>query len=205
MRASGKLQWDQLPLVQVDGCNLVQCNPTAEYLGRKFGLVPSDPLLAHLCGSVYAASQDARSVLVGMPFKRDGPPSEADFAEALAGCLGAKGMLGRYAPKWEGMLAVAADGPEGGAYFLGAKPCIGDIGVFEAVDFFRDVFGVEEFGKAFAPFPRLLAHSAAVRALGNLAAHCDEYRKCYDTWDGEAHSRWGVYSHAVKVTLGYIK
>jgi glutathione S-transferase len=113
LRAAGKLQFDQLPLVQVDDLNLVQTRATATYLGARFGLLPTSPAEVYLVESVYGSSQDARMPMVGLPFAQyPEPPTAADFEKKLAELHGPKGLIGRYATKWEAMLG---DGP----FFLG--------------------------------------------------------------------------------------
>ena len=77
------------------------------------------------------------------------------------------------------------------------------MGVFEALDFFCEVYGTDEFERSFAPFPRLRALVEAVKKLGRLAEHCDVERKTYDTWDeaSGSHKHWGTYAKAVRTTL----
>jgi glutathione S-transferase len=126
-------------------------------------------------------------------------PGAAEKEKVLQTISGPKALLGRYAPKWEAQLERASGGP----FFLGAEPSIADVGVFELLDYFRDVFGSERYQAAFAPFPRLLRLVVEVKQLGRLAEHCDEGRKAYDTWDeaAGAHTRWGAYMKAVRTTL----
>jgi glutathione S-transferase len=99
--------------------------------------------------------------MVGFPFA-DYPsaPTPATYERVLAECRGPRGLIGRYAVKWEAMLQQS-DGP----FFLGASPSIADVGVFEAIDYFRDVFGAGTFDESFAPFPHLLKHYATTREL----------------------------------------
>lgn len=197
LRASGKLAYDQLPLIEMDGLNLVQTSATATYLGRRFDLLPTDPAKAYRAESIYASSQDARGCLLSFPFSAyPSPPGEAEMQRVMNEMKGPKGLIGRYVPKWECMLS---DG--GGPFFLGATPSIADIGVFECVDYVRDVFGANEFARLFEPFPLVRALVVETKKLGRLADHCDVERTKYDTWDGAAHSRWVVYANAVRTTL----
>ena len=195
LRANGRLAYDQVPLVQIDGQDFVQQAPTASYLGRRFNLLPGDARDIFTAESVWASAQDARGPLVGFPFSAlPLGPGELQKQQILQTLLGPRGMVGRYAVKWEEAL-------EGRVWFLGAEPSIADVGVFEALDFFRDVYGSELFAQTFEPFPRLRAHFAAVRQLGRLAEYCDVDRQSYDTWDGKAHTKWLEYARAVRTTL----
>ena len=198
LRSAGKLQFDQLPLVEIDGLNLVQTRATANYLGARFGLLPGSPRQAYLVECVYGSSQDARGPMVGLPFAQyPKAPTDADFEKRLSDMRGSTGLLGRHAPKWEAMLTDA------GPFLLGARASIADVGIFECVDLFLSIFGSEEFDASFAPFPRVRALVAATRSLGRLAEHCDVSRKTHATWDAATgkHSNLVKYATAVRSTL----
>ena len=192
LRAERCLAYDQVPLVEMDGLHLVQGSATATYLGTRLGLLPSDPRESYIAQHVFASSQDAQACMVGFPFA-DYPavPTPATYERVLAECRGPRGLIGRYAGKWEAMLQ------SGGPFF------IGDVGVFEAIDYFKDVFGVDMFDQCFAPFPNLLKHYAATKELGRLAEHCDVDRTSYATWDAGAkkHTNWQKYATDVRETL----
>ena len=51
LRAAGKLAYDQVPLVEIDGLNLVQGAPTATYLAQKFNLWPKEPKEQFVAGT----------------------------------------------------------------------------------------------------------------------------------------------------------
>jgi hypothetical protein len=57
LRASGKLAYDQVPLIEIDGLNLVQSSATANYLGRKFDLLPNDAVEAYTVEGIWASCQ----------------------------------------------------------------------------------------------------------------------------------------------------
>jgi len=199
LRAAGTLAYDQVPLVQIDGLDLVQGVATANYLGTRLGLLPADVRESFLVQHVYASSQDARAVLVGFPFA-DYPnaPSKATIERVLRDCQGAKGLIGRYLPKWESMLEAS-----GGPFFLGRRPSIADVGVFEACDYFRDVMGEERFTSSFGAYPKVRGLMEAALKLGRLAEHCEVERTNYATWDAKArrHANWQSYATDVRTTL----
>ena len=119
LKASGKLEYDQVPLVEADGLNLVQGTPTAVYLAQVCGLWPEMPKEQYICGHILAATQDARGPLVSFPF-------HLDEQRCLEELQSPKGLLGRFAPRWEALLG------EGKPYFLGATPSLADCAVYEA-------------------------------------------------------------------------
>ena len=90
-----------------------------------------------------------------------------------------------------------------GPFFLGGRPSIADVGVFEVCDYFRDVFGTPLYDEGFAPFPRLRSLVAATKSLGRLAEHCDVVRTSYATWNAaeRRHDGWQRYAQAVRETL----
>ena len=135
LRAAGVLTYDQVPLVEIDGLRLVQGTAPANYLGMRLGLLPDDPKDSYCAQREYVASQDARGPLLSYPFAEfPEAPSEQATASRLAERMGPKGLLSRYAPRWEAMLLAS-----GGPFLLGAKPSIADVGVFECCDYFSDV------------------------------------------------------------------
>lgn len=180
-----KLAYDQVPLVEMDGLNLAQALPTAQYIAQRLGLLPTDPKLAYEAASIYASAQDARAPMVSFPFHGDRERTAAELA-------GKKALLGRYAPKWEAML-----GKSGGPYLLGAEPSLADAGVWECLDFQRHIYGTDAFAAAFGAQPRLLAHYEACLDLGSLRAWRDEERPRLFFDD------WGEYAATVRATLEF--
>lgn len=181
MRASGKLAYDRLPLVEIAGMNLVENFPTAMVIAQQGGLWPAAPADAYAASHVWAACQDARMPLVQFPFHLDKTRVEEEVS-------GPKGLLGRYLPKWEAQLA-AIEGP----FFL-ASPSLADVGVFECLDFLGDVIGAGPLQEALAPFPRVAVNHRAASALGALGQWCEVDRpKLFLPWD--------QYAASVRTTL----
>lgn len=174
LRNAGKLSFDQVPLVEVDGLNLVQSVPTALYLGQKYGLYPlDDAKAAYVVGHIYTSVIDARGPLIRFPF-------HGDKDKVLAEVTHEKALFGRYCPKWEAMLAKNSEDNSkensGGAFFLADKPSIADCAVFEVIDFYEEIFGLDARKKALAPFPKLAALHAAVLELGWVREWVSEER-----------------------------
>lgn len=185
--ATGKLTYDQVPLVEADGLCLSQGFPTALYLGSKYTLWPVEPASQYVVGHVCAAVADARSPLLSFPF-------HLDTAKALEACEAPKGLLGRYAPKWAALLEKACGHTDGAVFFLGSQASIADVMVFEVMDFFKDVFGQTQWEAAFSPYPRLLAMYKGALQLGRLQQWCQEERP-------KAFLPWGEYAKSVQTTL----
>jgi len=181
--ATGKLAYDQVPLVEIDGLNLVQVQPTAGYLAQRYGLCPSDAAKAYEAKAIWASADDARGPMLSFPFHGDLEKTREDLA-------GPQALLGRYATRWQATLERS-----GGPYLLGAEPSMADVGVWEALDFYRDIFGHAAFAAAFAGFPKMLAHYEQVLSLGRLREWRDTGRAAVFLPD------WAVYAEAVRATL----
>mmetsp|Transcript_8958 Transcript_8958/g.24983 ORF Transcript_8958/g.24983 Transcript_8958/m.24983 type:complete len:222 (-) Transcript_8958:35-700(-) len=162
LRESGVLTYGQIPVVQIDGLNLVQGFPTAQYLGTKYNLYPSDPKDQYLVAHVWSASEDARTPILYFYF------GDRDVGQLMATLNDSKGLLGRHAPAWESLVV--------GPFLLGAAANIADIKIFELLDFLKDIIGDAEFGEALAPFPKLLALYSSTFALGRLRTWCEVER-----------------------------
>ena len=74
----------QVPMVEMDGLRLVQNDATAVYIGRKYGLYPTDPKEQYAVNQIYAAAQDARRGFVSYQF-------EAESEQFLEGDAGKEG------------------------------------------------------------------------------------------------------------------
>jgi hypothetical protein len=188
LRASGKLEYDQVPLVEIDGLNLVQGLPTAYYLAQKSGLLPSSPVELYLVGQIYVAAQDARAPFLQYPFNNlpDPPSLEKVLAAAEQS---PKGLVQRYCPKWETQLAKT-----NGPFFLEGetttnRPSLADIGVFEVLDFYRHITSEDRLRVTFASFPKLLQMHDAVLELGRIKHWRDVERpKVFLDWHDYAKS-----------------
>mmetsp|Transcript_32792 Transcript_32792/g.71597 ORF Transcript_32792/g.71597 Transcript_32792/m.71597 type:complete len:218 (-) Transcript_32792:59-712(-) len=152
VKASGKLAYNQAPLAETDGLNLVQSQAAAIYLSKKYGLYPTDPKEEYLVQMVFNATVDARSPFIGIPFG-------GDVEKACQG-------LGRYLLVWSKMLESS------GPFFLGEKASLADVAVFEVMDAVEEYASKEKIDALIAPFPKLVDLRGAVLKLGRLADWC---------------------------------
>lgn len=192
LREEGKLAYDQLPLVEVDGLNLVQTVPTAIYLAQKFRLYPKSSKDQWIVGHIVAACQDAREKMVGFPF------GDRDRDKMMETLKGKSALIGRFAPKWNAMLEKS-----GGPFFLGKKPTMADTSVTEVLDFFTDIFGAAKFAEVFEPFVLLRAMQEKTHGLGVLKDWIDVGQKQYSAWDEDSKtfSNWSAYVKEVVDTF----
>ena len=121
LRAAGKLDWGQVPLVEMNGKNLVQGVATAVYIGQSCGLFPSGADDGYTATNIYCAAGDARGAMLSFPWHGD----KAKATEAF--------KMERYAGGWEAMLAKT-DGP----FFL-ASASIADVAVYECLAVYKEI------------------------------------------------------------------
>ena len=73
LRASGKLPFDQMPLLEIDGLDLSQSSAMIRYLARRGGLYGNNDRDAMWCDMVAGVAADFAETAIQAPFK----PSEA--------------------------------------------------------------------------------------------------------------------------------
>jgi glutathione S-transferase len=81
LRASGKLPFDQMPLLEIDGLNLSQSSAMIRYLARGAGLYGSNDQEATWCDLVAGVVADFAETAMQAPFK----PSEAVAQQEMYG------------------------------------------------------------------------------------------------------------------------
>lgn len=73
LRASGKLPFDQVPLLEIEGLNLSQSSAMIRYLARRGGLYGANDTEAMWCDMIAGVTADLAETAIQAPFK----PSEA--------------------------------------------------------------------------------------------------------------------------------
>jgi len=195
------LTYSQMPMVDVDGIQLVQQRPILRYVAKKTGFWPTCPAEEHLVDHIVEAYIDHREEAGGMLF--------IPFPEVWGGGnlkmnqhvidkwqqdqVGASGLLVRTMPAWEKILTEGAVGIPAskapGPFFLGDRPTVADICVFEFIDYWRFMNEVlmtenglqgEACFELFRPFTKVMELYDAVLKIGNVHHWTREGRKRYD-------------------------
>lgn len=108
----------RVPLLQIDGVELSQCNSINRYVGKLAGLYPSDPLQAAYCDEAMDAVEDIVSQqVVTMSIKDEAAKKAA--REALA-----EGPIALYLQRLQAMLEA-----RGGEYFADGRLTVADLKV----------------------------------------------------------------------------
>jgi prostaglandin-H2 D-isomerase / glutathione transferase len=151
-----KTPYGSVPVLEVPGKPaLAQSNAILAYIGRSYGLHPSDPWQAALHEAVMAAVEEARTALA--PSGKLTDPSEKQRAreEFAAG----------YLTTWAGQIEAQIEGP----FLLGDQLCVADIKVFTLVHSFTSGVIDHITGAVFEPFPKLMGLKLAVAAHPKIA------------------------------------
>eukprot|EP00802_Teleaulax_amphioxeia_P026956 Tamp_28151.p1 GENE.Tamp_28151~~Tamp_28151.p1 ORF type:complete len:260 (+),score=46.35 Tamp_28151:77-781(+) len=68
LRSSGKLLYNQVPMLEIDGLCIVQCEAILRYLARKNDMLGADLAESARVDMVHAATNDIRGSMLGVPF-----------------------------------------------------------------------------------------------------------------------------------------
>lgn len=126
LKASGRLAFGQVPLLEMDGLRLVQTQAIHRYIAGRKGLRGNSPAEEWAADAVAAAVADARMPLITIPCQDDPAAARAKWAaDAL--------------PKLCGQLEGLMQGRGGSASWVaGASLTYADICVFELLTYAKD-------------------------------------------------------------------
>lgn len=123
LRATGKLPFDQMPLLEIDGLNLSQSSAMIRYLARRGGLYGDTDADALWCDMIAGAVADFAETAMQAAFQ---PTKEIAVATLLA-------RFGKFGPRLEARLAV-----NGSGLCAGSSITFADVGLAEALSAYRD-------------------------------------------------------------------
>ena len=100
LRASGKLPFDQMPLLEIDGQNLSQSSAMIRYLARRGRLCGQDDREAMWCDMLAGVTADFAETAIQAPFK----PSEAIAVADM------EARFAKFGPRFEARIAAQGSG-----------------------------------------------------------------------------------------------
>jgi glutathione S-transferase len=100
LRASGKLPFDQMPLLEVDGLNLSQSSAMVRYLARREGLYGANDQEALWCDLIVGVTADFAETAIQAPFK----PSEAIAINDM------EARFAKFGPRFEARIEAQESG-----------------------------------------------------------------------------------------------
>lgn len=121
-----EMPFQALPVLDVDGVRITQCNAINRYVGRLAGLYPSDALQAAWCDEVMDAVEDISTQIEATYSLKDGPEKRS-----VRECL-ADGPISLYLARFGSMLEQ-----RGGKYFADNRLTVADLKMFVWVRYLR--------------------------------------------------------------------
>jgi len=178
-KEGSKLLFGQLPLLEIDGLDIVQSQAMIRYVARRGGFCPEDPKELALCDMVAEAVNDARGPLISAPFK---PDPAAHLATLPA-------HFSKYFPRFQRILEAG-----GGTVLKGGKLCFADVLLAEIFHGFARLSP-----GCLDPYPLCQALVASITAIPSVAAYLEDPTRRYPFPEGEI----GVaYVKNVRTVLG---
>lgn len=124
LKATEKLPFNQLPLLEIDGRNLTQSTAMTRYLARKGNFYGDTPEDALKCDMVAGAAADFAEAALQYPFQ---PTREAGVALA-------RRSFDKFAPRFEKWLAG-----NGGEHMAGTRLSFADVLLAEALSNYHEI------------------------------------------------------------------
>jgi len=160
IRATGKLMFNQLPLLEINGLNLVQSGAIVRYLGRLGGIEPESTEHKVVADMVAGGITDLRDNLSGYMFKPDHNVALAELDTV-------------FFPKYYcGFEKVLNDNPASKLHIVGDRMTLVDYLLFEVTQ-----WGIELFPHSLDHYPHLKAHWENVGKQERVAAFLKSSRR----------------------------
>merc|ERR1711935_289920 len=163
LQDSDKLLFRQLPLLEIDGLNLVQSQAMIRYVARRSGLDGDTPAQAALNDMLCEGIRDCRGLVVMFPFNCAKMTPEEIEAQSDA-------MPTAVAKQMVAFEKTLTDNPAVG--FLESGLCTADVLLCELVE---ELTGIRE--DTCAAYPKVLALHQRVRALPQIAKYLESDRR----------------------------
>lgn len=149
LRASGKLPFDQMPLLELDGRNLSQSSAMIRHLARRAGLYGADDTEAMWCDMIAGVVADFAETGLQAAFK---PASAVDDLKA---------RFAKFGPRFEARIA-----DQGSGYSAAAQMTFADVVLAEALSTY-----LEWVPDILAATPLLAALYRSVTTQPGIAAY----------------------------------
>ncbi|VDI61727.1 glutathione S-transferase [Mytilus galloprovincialis] len=150
LKKSGKLLYNQVPLLEIDGLELVQTGAIVRYLARKYNMYGSNDQEAVKVDMYYEGSRDFYAVFLAMVF--------TDENECLKKAK--EVMVPKYFPVYEKILKSCTT-----TYLVGDSISIADLGLLECLLAVEEFLGMELIDS----YPKLKEYYLKLKALDRIS------------------------------------
>jgi len=156
LRAAGALSFNQLPLLEIDGLQLVQSASIARYIARKHHIIGSDSVQQYKIEMVHDTVRDFVGVALGIATADAGYPAKV------------QAVLDKYLPLFERYLVANT---ESDTFLVGSSLTLADILLAEALLAYVEVTAAIGAPTPLTAYPRLKRLYDHVLALPGVAAY----------------------------------
>lgn len=115
LKAEGKLEFGQVPMLEVDGKQFVQTYAILRYLGKQYGYYPESPLDAWKVDSIVDATDDFLQKYFGAMFEKNEEAKKTKVETFL-----------QYAPTWIAAIQKRIESNESPDFVVGSKRTVAD-------------------------------------------------------------------------------
>ena len=176
LRKDGRLKYGQLPMLEIDGMELVQSNSILRYVARKGNLYPSSIKEQYMVDVICDGVNDMRSSVVGFPFHASVEKLKEDVQRVVP----------RYIAAFEKTLQESKTD-----FFLNCGITVADVVLFEVLDFIRCITSTDWTLNILKPYPHVTKHFNRMHSVGSL----NKYLKSRNQLP------WDKYAASVRRTL----
>ncbi|ETO28434.1 hypothetical protein RFI_08700 [Reticulomyxa filosa] len=181
LQKSGKLEYGQVPLVEMDGLNLVQSSAICYYIARKYDLYPTgksieDVKKAYTVDQVFEATKDCRGSLAGFPFTLNVSQIFNEYEKKLKP---------RYLKKWDELIL---QNPEKSGFIVGKTATMADVCIFEILDYLQAVVGEEQYLQIVKNLNAVQALPEKILSLGWMKEYIKKRNSTKLSWEAYAKS-----------------
>ena len=173
----GRLKYGQLPMLEIDGHELVQSASILRYVARKGDLYPTSIEEQYVVDVICDGVIDMRSSVIGFPFHASVEKLKEDVQRVVP----------RYIAPFEKTLQESKSD-----FFLNRDVItVADVVLFEVLDFIRCITSTDWTLNILKPYPHVTKHFNKMHSVGSL----DKYLK------SRKQLPWDKYAASVRRTL----
>jgi len=176
LRKTGRLKYGQLPMLEIDGMELVQSGSILRYVARKTNLYPPSPEQQYIVDVICDGVNDMRASVIGFPFHASVEKLKEDVERVIP----------RYISAFEKHLADSKS-----EFFLD-RVTVADVVLFEVLEFVQCATTSQWIRNILKSYPHVLKHfTQTMPRVGSLERYIENRNQL----------PWDKYATSVRRTL----